>query len=191
MILPYNNTWPQIAPTAFLVDNCDIIGDVIIGEQSSVWFHAVVRGDIHYIRIGDRTNIQDLSVVHVTVDTHPTIIGSNVTVGHNVVLHGCTIEDNCLIGMGARILDGAVIGHNSLVAAGSVVKQGFKVPSGVLVAGVPATIRRDLRPEDLREIDLSALRYIDYSAKYLSGGYRGQIVPEEVRINNDRKTITN
>ena len=190
MILPYDNTWPQIASTAFLVDNCDIIGDVVIGEQSSVWFGAVVRGDIHYIRIGDRTNIQDLSVVHVTVDTAPTIIGSNVTVGHNVVLHGCTVEDNCLIGMGAKILDGAVIGHNSLVAAGAVVKEGFQVPPGVLIAGVPATIRRDLRPEDLKEIDLSAQRYIDYSAKYLSGGYRSQIIPEEVLVNHDRKTIT-
>lgn len=186
MILPYNNIFPKIAPTAFLVDNCDVIGDVVIGEHSSVWFHAVVRGDIHYIRIGNRTNIQDLCVVHVTADTAPTIIGSNVTIGHQAILHGCTVEDNCLIGMGARILDGAVIGYNSLVAAGAVIKEGFQVPPGVLVAGIPATIKRDLRPEDMKEIDLSAQRYIDYTAKYISGGYKGQTIPDMARTSNDR-----
>jgi carbonic anhydrase/acetyltransferase-like protein (isoleucine patch superfamily) len=179
MILPYNDIWPNIAETAFLVDGCDIVGDVKIGEHSSIWFGTVVRGDIHYIKIGSRTNLQDNSVVHVTADTAPTLIGNNVTVGHAAILHGCTVEDDCLIGMGSRILDGAVIGKHSMVAAGSVVLPGVKVPSGVLVAGVPADIKRELRPEDIREIELSAQRYIDYYAAYLSGGYKGQEIPRE------------
>ena len=176
MILPYNNIFPRIAKTAFVVQNADIIGDVVMGEYSSVWFGAVVRGDIHYIRIGERTNIQDLSVVHVTVDTHPTVIGSEVTVGHQVVLHGCTVGNHCLIGMGSRILDGAVIGDHCLVAAGSVVRQGFQVPPGVLVAGVPAVIKRELTTDDLREIELSAKRYVEYAANYLAQGYKSQTI---------------
>ena len=178
MILSYNGMWPKIAKNAFLVENCDIIGDVEIGEQSSVWFGAVIRGDIHYIRIGDRTNVQDLCMIHVTMDTAPTVIGSNVTIGHSAVIHGCTIKDHCLIGMGAKILDGAVIGSNSMVAAGAVVRPGFKVPEGVLIAGVPADIKREVSPDDLKEIRLSAQRYMDYSAQYISDGYLGQTIPK-------------
>jgi len=187
MILPYNNRWPVVAETAFLVDNCDVIGDVVIGEQSSVWFGAIIRGDIHYIRIGNRTNIQDLCVVHVTAGTAPTVIGSNVTLGHQAVLHGCTVEDDCLIGMGSRILDGAVIGKHSMVAAGSVVRPGFQVPSGVLVAGVPADIKRELRPEDIKEIELSAQRYVDYFCTYLKEGYLGQLIPERCHGTGDSR----
>ena len=178
MILSYKGMWPKIARSAFLVENCDVIGDVVIGEYSSVWFGVVIRGDIHYIRIGDRTNVQDLCMIHVTMDTAPTVIGSNVTIGHSAVLHGCTIKDHCLIGMGAKILDGAVIGSNSIVAAGAVVRPGFQVPEGVLVAGVPADIKREVLPEDLREISLSAQRYKDYSAQYIADGYIGQTIPE-------------
>lgn len=181
MILPYNGIWPQIAQSAFLVENCDIIGDVHIGDQSSIWFGTVIRGDIHYARIGNRTNIQDLCVVHVTAGTAPTVIGSNVTVGHQAVLHGCTVGDDCLIGMGSRILDGAVICDHSMVAAGSVVRSGFQVPSGMLVAGVPAEIKRELRPQDLEEIRLSSQRYVDYFLTYVRGGYKGQSIPEECR----------
>jgi carbonic anhydrase/acetyltransferase-like protein (isoleucine patch superfamily) len=187
MILPYNNIWPRIARNAFLVDNCDIIGDVEIGEQSSIWFGTVVRGDIHHIKIGNRTNIQDNSVVHVTADTAPTIIGNNVTVGHGAILHGCTVEDDCLIGMGSRILDNAVIGNHSMVAAGSVVLPGVEIPSGMLVAGIPAEIKRELHPDDIREIELSAQRYIDYFSTYLHGGYKGQVIPHKCyEIGNSR-----
>jgi carbonic anhydrase/acetyltransferase-like protein (isoleucine patch superfamily) len=189
VILPYNGKLPRIAASAFLVDNCDVIGDVVIGEYSSVWFGAVVRGDIHYIRIGDRTNIQDLCMVHVTIDTAPTVIGSNVTIGHGAILHGCTIEDHCLIGMGAKILDGAVIGSNSMIAAGAVIRPGFQAPSGVLVAGVPAEIKRELRPEDIEEIRLSAERYVDYSATYIAGGYEGQRLPDTIAGNSQRGNV--
>jgi carbonic anhydrase/acetyltransferase-like protein (isoleucine patch superfamily) len=183
--------WPKIAKTAFLVEDCDIIGDVEIGEQSSIWFGTVIRGDIHYIRIGNRTNIQDNSVVHVTAHTAPTIIGSNVTVGHQAVLHGCTVEDNCLIGMGSRILDGAVIGGHSMVAAGSVVLPGVKVPSGVLVAGIPADIKRELHPEEIWEIELSAQRYMDYFSTYLRSGYKGQAIPGKCYGTRNQRRASN
>ena len=179
MILSYNGMWPKIAKNAFLVENCDIIGDVEIGEQASVWFGVVIRGDIHYIRIGDRTNVQDLCMIHVTMDTAPTMIGSNVTIGHSAVIHGCTIEDDCLIGMGAKILDGAVIGNHSLVGAGSVVRPGFIVPPGSMVAGVPAVVKRDVTEHELREIQLSPQRYVDYFSQYIADGYQGHKIPDQ------------
>jgi len=134
-LFPYLDKFPVIAENVFLASGTKIIGDVKIGKHSSVWYNSVVRGDVHYIRIGEMTNIQDCSMLHVTNGKFPLNIGAMVTVGHSVVLHGCTINDLCLIGMGAVILDGAIVEKESMVAAGAVIKQGFVVPSGKLVAG--------------------------------------------------------
>ena len=159
----YNNKYPLIADDVYLAPGCKIIGDVTIGDGSSIWFNTVVRGDVNYIRIGEMTNVQDLSMLHVTKETHPLIIGDRVTIGHSVTLHGCTLKNNCFIGMGATILDGAFIESNSLVAAGSLVKQNFVVPSGKLVAGVPAKVVRDLKPLEIDNIEASAERYKKYA----------------------------
>ena len=144
-----------------------MIGDVEIGEDSSVWFGSVVRGDVNYIRIGRRTNIQDNCVVHVTHDTHPTIIGDNVTVGHRVVLHGCKLGNNILVGMGAVVMDGVEVEDYVLIGAGALVTPNKKIPSGVLVAGVPAKIVRDLKEEEIKLIEESAENYVRYKNEYL------------------------
>lgn len=167
MILPYMKKKPMIHSTAFIAPNAVIVGDVIIGKDSSVWFYSVVRGDVHYIRIGNRTNVQDGCILHVTNGTHPLEIGDEVTIGHGAILHGCTIKERSLIGLGARVLDGALIGPESMVAAGAVVKEGFVVPSGTLVAGVPARVIRDLTPEEKEKIATSASNYVRYSQNYL------------------------
>jgi len=150
----------------FVAEGARIIGDVEIEEQSSIWFNTIVRGDVNYIRIGACTNVQDNSVLHVTSETAPLHIGSEVTIGHNAVLHGCTVDDCCLIGMGAIVLDGARIGKNSLVAAGATVLEGFNVPEGMLVAGVPAKIKRPLTEEEKHFLHQSAANYIRYCDNY-------------------------
>lgn len=166
MILDYKGIAPQIDSTVFVAPGACVIGDVQVGEHSSLWFNVVVRGDVNSIRIGCRTNIQDGSVVHVTRSTHPTVIGDDVTVGHSVTLHGCTVHDGSLIGIGAIILDGAVIGASSLVAAGSLVAPGTKVPPRSLVMGSPGRVKRTLTEEECRNIlDLSA-NYVQYQADY-------------------------
>lgn len=167
MIKPYKGIWPKIHETAFIEDSTQIIGDVEIGEYSSIWFNAVVRGDVHYIRIGSRTNVQDNSTLHVTKDTFPLIIGNEITIGHNVILHGCTVKDRCLIGMGAIILDNSEIGEDSIVGAGALVTEGMKVPPGSLVLGIPGKVVRQLKPEEMAKIKKSAQNYIDYSKNYL------------------------
>ncbi|MCH7826782.1 MAG: gamma carbonic anhydrase family protein [Bacteroidetes bacterium] len=134
-------------------------------EGSSLWFNAVVRGDVHYIKIGKYTNIQDCSMLHVTNNKFPLNLGNNITVGHSVTLHGCTINDECLIGMGAIILDGAKVNKNSIVAAGAVVTQGFVVPEGKVVSGVPCKIIRNVTKDEIEEMKLSALRYFNYAEK--------------------------
>ncbi|MDQ3687653.1 MAG: gamma carbonic anhydrase family protein, partial [Acidobacteriota bacterium] len=144
--------------------------DVIIGEQSSLWFNTVVRGDIFYIRIGDRTNIQDGTVVHVTNGTHATILEDEVTVGHNVTLHGCYIERGCLIGMGSVVMDGARIGSESLVAAGALVAPGTQIPSRSLVIGVPAKIKRELTAEEIAGLKVYWQNYIGYTRAYKDEG---------------------
>jgi carbonic anhydrase/acetyltransferase-like protein (isoleucine patch superfamily) len=160
------NTW--IAPTA------SVIGNVTMGEDVSIWFGAVVRGDVHYITIGDRSNIQDLSMVHVThykkedmSDGNPTIIGNDVTVGHRVMLHGCTIEDACLIGMSATILDGAVIGKESIVGAGALVTKNKKFPPRSLIMGSPAKVVRELSDAEVAELYASATRYVSFKNEYV------------------------
>jgi len=161
-LYPFQNKFPQIHESVFLAPGVKIIGDVVIGEKSSVWYNSVIRGDVHFIKIGAWTNIQDLSMLHVTTCKFPLFIGNKVTIGHSATLHGAVIEDLTLIGIGSTILDGAVVGSNSMVAAGSLVKQGYKVPSGKLVAGVPAKIIRDITEEEIMEIENSALRYYEY-----------------------------
>lgn len=162
-LFPYGELFPKIDHSVFLAPGAKIIGDVEIGEDSSVWYNCVVRGDVNFVKIGSMTNIQDLSMLHVTNGKFPLIIGNKVTVGHSVTLHGCILEDLCLIGMGAVLLDGAVVKNKSMVAAGAVVRPGFIVPEGKLVAGVPARIVRDLNSEELDEFEISAGRYVEYT----------------------------
>lgn len=162
-LFPYGDSFPKIHKSVFLASGVKIIGDVEIGENSSVWYNSVIRGDVHFIRVGSMTNVQDGSVLHVTHDDFPLIIGNKVTIGHSVTLHGCTLEDSCLIGMRAVVLDGAIVEEYSMVAAGSVVKQGFVVPKGKLAAGVPAKIVRDLTAEEQKELDTAAKRYAHYT----------------------------
>ena len=162
-LFQYEDLYPKIHQNVFLAEGVKIIGDVEIGENSSVWYNCVIRGDVHYVKIGSETNIQDLSMLHVTNNKFPLNIGSKVTIGHSVKLHGCTINDLSLIGIGAIILDGAVVEEQSMVAAGCVVKPGFAVPSGKLVAGVPGRVVRDLSDEELSDFEASAKRYVKYS----------------------------
>ncbi len=162
-LFPYNDTFPKIHSSVFLAPGSKIVGDVEIGKDSSIWFNVVIRGDVHYIKIGEMTNVQDLSMLHVTNGKYPLNIGNKVTIGHSVKLHGCTLQDLCLIGIGAIVLDGAVVEENSMVAAGSVVKPKFIVPSGKLVAGVPARVIRDLTSEEIDDFEKSAQRYKEYS----------------------------
>jgi carbonic anhydrase/acetyltransferase-like protein (isoleucine patch superfamily) len=162
-IYQYAGLSPKIHESVFIAPGVKIIGDVQISEFSSVWYNTVIRGDVHYIKIGKITNIQDCSMLHVTNGKYPLNIGNYVTVGHSVKLHGCTIEDNSFIGIGAIVLDGAVIEKKSMVAAGCLVKPNFIVPTGFLVAGIPAKIIRKLRLEEIEEIESSAKRYQKYS----------------------------
>ncbi len=166
MQLPYDNKYPQVDSTVLVVPTATIIGDVVIGPESSIWFQTVVRGDVNFIRIGARTNIQDGSVVHVTLKTHPTIIGDDVTIGHNVTLHGCTVGDRCLIGIGAILLDGVEIGADCMIAAGSVVTPGIVIPPGTLVMGSPARVKRELTTDEISQLKKSAENYIEYKKKY-------------------------
>jgi carbonic anhydrase/acetyltransferase-like protein (isoleucine patch superfamily) len=167
VILPFKNKLPLIGTNVFVADTAVIIGDVVIGDESSVWFNAVIRGDVNFIRLGNKTNIQDGCVLHVTNGKYPLIIGSNVTIGHNATVHGCTLKDNLLIGMGAVVLDNSIVNSNSIVGAGSVIKENFTVPEGVLAAGVPAKIIRDLNETEIQKITQSAENYAAYSKEYM------------------------
>jgi len=169
-IMPFEGVMPRIHSSVFIAAGARIVGDVEIGEASSVWFNVVIRGDVHFIRIGRRTNIQDLTMCHVTHRRHPLVIGDDVTVGHSAVLHGATIHDGVLIGMGAKVLDRAVVGSGSLVGAGSVVREGFVVPEGTLVAGVPARVIRDLTDSERAAVARGALNYESYVERYRTDG---------------------
>ena len=166
MIIPYQNVYPKIHDSVLIADGTYIIGDVEIGKDCSIWYNTVIRGDVNYIRIGERTNIQDLTMVHVTYKKYPTFIGNDISIGHSAVIHGCTIKDFVVIGMGAKILDDALINSNSFVAAGSVVREKFIVPEGTLVAGVPAKVVRDLKPDELEKIKQNAKNYLFYIEQY-------------------------
>ena len=166
MIRSHRGRMPRIAASAYIDPAAILIGDVTIGENSSVWPCAVIRGDVHWIRIGARTNIQDGSVLHGMKDQFPVQLGDSITVGHGVILHGCTIESRVLIGMGTVILNGAKIGTGSIIAAGTLVPEGTVVPPGSLFMGHPGKFRRALTPEDQENIDRYATRYIEYSETY-------------------------
>jgi gamma-carbonic anhydrase len=166
MIRPFRGTHPQIHPTAFIEESAQIIGDVHIGEESSVWFNAVVRGDVFHIRIGNRTNIQDGTVIHVSNGTHATILEDEVTVGHNVTLHGCYVERGSLVGIGSIVMDGATIGAQSLVAAGSLVSPGTQIPPRSLVMGIPARVKRSLTDEEVAGLDVFWQNYVGYIRMY-------------------------
>jgi carbonic anhydrase/acetyltransferase-like protein (isoleucine patch superfamily) len=166
MLRPYRGILPRVHPTAYIDESAQVIGDVEIGEESSVWMSAVVRGDVHWIRIGRRSNVQDGTVIHVMNQTHPTTIGDNVTIGHAAVLHGCTIEDQCLIGMGAIVLNGVRVGAGSIVAAGSLLVENMQVPPRSLVMGSPARVRRTLGDADVADIQMYADRYVSYRLDY-------------------------
>lgn len=165
IIKPVKGKLPQIPKDCYIAENATIVGDVKMGNQCSIWFNAVLRGDVHYIKLGNKVNIQDGAVVHCTYQKHPTNIGNNVSVGHNAIVHGCTIHDNVLVGMGSIVMDNCVIESNSIVAAGAVVTQNTVVESGSIYAGVPAKKVKDISKELINgEINRIAENYIKYSS---------------------------
>jgi len=167
MLLNYKDKLPKLGERVFIAEGAMIVGDVEIGDHSSVWFNAVIRGDVHYIRIGKHTNIQDGSVLHVMKDQYPLILHDYVTVGHGAMLHGCEIASNCLIGMRATILNNAKIGAHCIVAAGALVTEGTVIPERSLVMGLPAKVKRSLTDEEVAHIDEYARRYYQYKETYL------------------------
>jgi carbonic anhydrase/acetyltransferase-like protein (isoleucine patch superfamily) len=167
MLRPYRGVVPRVHPTAFIDSSAQVIGDVEIGDESSVWMCAVVRGDVNVIRVGKRTNIQDGVVVHAMTGTHETHIGDAVTIGHAAVIHGCAIEAQCLIGIGAILLNGSRIGTGTIGAAGTLIAENMHVPPRSLVMGSPGKVRRELTQEEVDEIMLYADRYVDYRKGYI------------------------
>ncbi len=165
IIKSVNGKHPQISKDCFIAENATIVGEVSIGNQCSVWFNAVIRGDVHFIKIGNKVNIQDGAVIHATFQKSPTTIGNNVSIGHNAIVHGCTIQDNVLIGMGSIVMDDCVIESNSIIAAGAVVTKSTRVESGTIYAGVPAKKIKNISKEMISgEIDRIANNYIEYSS---------------------------
>jgi carbonic anhydrase/acetyltransferase-like protein (isoleucine patch superfamily) len=167
MIRSFRGIQPWIHQSAYVDDSAQVIGDVHLGEESSIWFNAVVRGDIHYIRIGNRSNVQDNSVIHVRNGTHPTILEDEVTVGHSVTLHGCHIERGALIGIGSSVLDDARVGASSIVAAGAVVAPGTVIPARCLVMGMPARVKRELTDDEVEGLNVFWKNYVEYTRLYL------------------------
>lgn len=156
---------PQLGRDCFVADNATLVGDLSCGDQCSFWFNSVARGDVHYIKMGNKVNVQDNATLHCTYQKHPLVIGNNVSIGHNAIVHGCTIEDNVLIGMGAIVMDACVVESNSIVAAGAVLLEGTRVPSGSIFAGVPAKKVKDITPDLISgEIDRIANNYVMYSS---------------------------
>lgn len=170
IIEPYLGKFPRIDQSAYLSENAVIVGDVEIAAGCSIWYGSVVRGDVNYIRIGENTNVQDNSVLHVQHDTGPLIIGKGVTVGHAVNLHGCEIGDNCLIGIGAIVLTGAKVGSNCIIAAGALIKENAVIPEGSLVAGIPGVIKKNLAEKEIASIAESASNYMKYVENFRKGG---------------------
>lgn len=162
---------PKIGQDCYIAENATIVGDVQMGDQCSVWFNAVIRGDVHYIKMGNKVNIQDGAMIHCTFEKFPTNIGNNVSVGHNAIVHGCTIHDNVLIGMGAIVMDNCVVESNSIIAAGAVVTQNTHVEAGTIYAGVPAKKVKDISQELISgEIDRIANNYVMYSGWFKDDG---------------------
>lgn len=168
MIMAFREKLPSLHNTVFIADTATVIGDVEIGEDSSVWFGSVLRGDVNYIRIGERTNIQDMTMIHVSSKTHATILEDEITVGHRVTLHGCHIESRCLIGIGAILMDGVRVGRESLVGAGSLLTPGTQIPPRSLVLGSPARVKRELTDEELEYLGRSWKNYVELKGRYLA-----------------------
>jgi carbonic anhydrase/acetyltransferase-like protein (isoleucine patch superfamily) len=168
MIRACRGVMPTVASSAYVDASAQVIGDVAIGEESSIWMNVVMRGDVNCIRLGARANVQDGTIVHVMRGTHPTVIGDEVTIGHAAVIHGCTIEDRVLVGMGAIVLNGAVIGRDSIVAAGALVVEGTGIPPGSLVMGSPARVRRALTDDEVASIGQYAASYVKYRLDYMN-----------------------
>jgi carbonic anhydrase/acetyltransferase-like protein (isoleucine patch superfamily) len=167
MIRTFKGVAPTVDASAYVDESAQVIGNVEIGAESSVWMNVVVRGDVNHIRIGKRTNIQDLTMVHVMREpSHPTIIGDEVTIGHSAVIHGCTIEDRVLVGMQAMLLNGAHVGHDSIIAAGTLVTEGTQIPAGSLVMGSPGKVKRPLTDAELAEIRRLSQAYVNYRLDY-------------------------
>jgi len=165
VIKEVNGKYPQIPEDCFVAENATVVGDVVLGAECSIWFNAVIRGDVHYIKIGNKVNIQDGAVIHATYQKHPTNIGNNVSIGHNAIVHGCTIKDNVLIGMGAIVMDNCVVESNSIIAAGAVLTQNTIVESGTIYAGVPAKKVKDINASDFAgEIERIYNNYVMYSS---------------------------
>lgn len=166
---PYRGRTPRLGKRVFLAPTAELTGDIEVGDDASFWFHTVARGDVHWVKIGARTNIQDGAVLHVTHETHPLVVGDGVVVGHQAVLHGCTVEDGALIGIGARVLDGAVVEGGAQVGAGAVVAPGTRVPAGHLVLGIPARVHRELTDDERAKIAAIVDRYVRLKDEYLEG----------------------
>lgn len=164
LIVPFNGKTPKVADSAFVADNATLIGDVEIGENASVFFGAVLRGDVAPIRIGAGSNVQDNVVIHVDAD-HPAVVGKDVSIGHLAMIHGCTVKDGALVGMSATVLNGAVVGAGALVSAGAVVLENAQIPERSLAAGVPAKVRRELHPEE--DMSENSAKYVELSRRYL------------------------
>jgi carbonic anhydrase/acetyltransferase-like protein (isoleucine patch superfamily) len=188
MLLNYKNNIPKIDENAFIFKNTVIIGDTKIEKETSIWFGTIIRGDVNYIKIGKRTNIQDNSMIHVTTAKYPVAIGNNVTIGHTVTIHGSKIGNNVLIGMGAIILDGCQIEEYSLIAAGTVLRENSKIPSGVLVAGNPGKIKRELSQKEIDFFQKSADNYLKYSKNYLTHSPESLYSLQELK--NEQKRLT-
>lgn len=173
MISGFKDKFPKVHETAFVTQDAIIIGDVEIGEDASIWFGSIVRGDVNYIRIGDKTNVQDGTVIHVSSRTHPTVLEDRITVGHRVTLHGCHVESGCLIGIGAILMDGVRVGANSLVGAGSLLTPGTQIPPNSLVIGSPARVKRTLTDDELAFLDRSWRNYVELKRIYETTDDRG------------------
>jgi carbonic anhydrase/acetyltransferase-like protein (isoleucine patch superfamily) len=167
MIRSFKDVTPTVDPTAYIDQSAQVIGDVVIGPESSVWMNVVIRGDVHHIRIGRRSNVQDLTMVHVMREMHPTIIGDEVTIGHSAVVHGCTIENRVLIGMAAVLLNGVHIESDSVIAAGTLLTEGTRIPPRSLVMGRPGKVKRELTDEEVAEIKWYADNYVRYRLDYM------------------------
>lgn len=165
-IIPFEGKKPKIPNSCFVSPTAQLIGDVELGENCSIWFGAILRGDIYPIKIGNNSNVQDGTVIHVTAGRFPVIIGEKVSIAHKVMIHGCVIEDECLISMNSTILDGAKIGHHSIIAAGALVTEGMVVPPYSVVMGVPGKVVRQVRPEELKRIELNWQHYLDYTERW-------------------------
>ena len=167
LIKSVNNKHPQIPEDCYIADNATIVGEVTMGNQCNIWFNAVIRGDVHYIKIGNKVNVQDGAIIHATYQTSPTNIGNNVSIGHNAIVHGCTIHDNVLVGMGSIIMDDCIVESNSIIAAGAVLTKNTRVEAGSIYAGVPAKKVKDVSPKLISgEINRIANNYVKYSKWY-------------------------